>query len=769
MLEHEAGQHPLIVAWPTCNHVERGELCTGRRVDGFDSCLAHINDEQLDHTLARLHPGASLDASGTPINATLLSQILHAVQNNSGSPEFGLVSFTQARFSEDADFSRAKFTEDASFDNVTFERRAIFIGAAFNADARFSHAQFGANGVFGRAIFNGTARFGSARFSSSAIFRNAHFDGSAIFGNTEFSGSANFGGVQFNKDTRFGGAQFQDKIYFLSAKFGGSALFQRAQFATAARFRRAQFVTTAAFNQAKFDGAAAFVEVDFGGNTAFDRVQFSGNAVFHNANFGGRARFDGSHFSGGALLDGARFRGNVSFDRAQFSRPAMFRGAQFSGDTTFSRAEFHADTAFNEAQFNSETSFNSAHFCKNATFDRVRFHVGVTFDDASFEEAAVLGPLAASNLSLRRAVFSSPLLIDAVAANVICHDAHWRAGVVLRLRFAVVDLERATFTMPSFVSGFDHNFQSPAGRLDENQVRNQVIATRGESPDTWIPVLLTLRGVDAFNLSVTDVDLSQCRFAGARVLDQLRLEGRCIFDHPPDGLRAGWAWPPVWRWSSRQSLVEERIWRATTPKHSGWAATRSGKPAEVRPERLAGLYRQLRKAQEDAKNEPGAADLYYGEMEMRRLARTTPVAERGILWVYWLISGYGLRALRSLGALVIIGLIVTIALIGWGLGATAPITTPPQHLAGTVTTTPHKPAKINAVLSGITPELPLADQRWTSERAGTALEVTLESFVFRSTDQPLTSAGTWTTIIARILGPVLLALSLLAVRNRVKR
>jgi hypothetical protein len=47
--------------------------------------------------------------------------------------------------------------------------------------------------------------------------------------------------------------------------------------------------------------------------------------------------------------------------------------------------------------------------------------------------------------------------------------------------------------------------------------------------------------------------------------------------------------------------------------------------------------------------------------------------------------------------------------------------------------------------------------------------LTLESFAFRNTDQPLTTAGTWTTIAARILGPVLLFLTLLAVRNRVKR
>ena len=45
----------------------------------------------------------------------------------------------------------------------------------------------------------------------------------------------------------------------------------------------------------------------------------------------------------------------------------------------------------------------------------------------------------------------------------------------------------------------------------------------------------------------------------------------------------------------------------------------------------------------------------------------------------------------------------------------------------------------------------------------------LESIVFRSTAQPLTVIGNWITIAVRILGTVLLALTLLAVRNRVKR
>jgi hypothetical protein len=64
--------------------------------------------------------------------------------------------------------------------------------------------------------------------------------------------------------------------------------------------------------------------------------------------------------------------------------------------------------------------------------------------------------------------------------------------------------------------------------------------------------------------------------------------------------------------------------------------------SELEPGRIAGIYRQLRKSREDSKDEPGANDFYYGEMEMRR--RSGPLAERSILRLYWLVSRYGLRA-----------------------------------------------------------------------------------------------------------------------------
>jgi predicted hotdog family 3-hydroxylacyl-ACP dehydratase len=53
------------------------------------------------------------------------------------------------------------------------------------------------------------------------------------------------------------------------------------------------------------------------------------------------------------------------------------------------------------------------------------------------------------------------------------------------------------------------------------------------------------------------------------------------------------------------------------PRHRppAWLAVERPTPAQA-----AAAYRALRKSREDNKDEPGAAEFYYGEMEMRRHA-----------------------------------------------------------------------------------------------------------------------------------------------------
>jgi hypothetical protein len=64
--------------------------------------------------------------------------------------------------------------------------------------------------------------------------------------------------------------------------------------------------------------------------------------------------------------------------------------------------------------------------------------------------------------------------------------------------------------------------------------------------------------------------------------------------------------------------------------------------------------------------------------------------------------------------------------------------------------------------------LPLAD-RFTGERLDQAIQVVLNSVVFRSSGQDLTTWGTYIEMVSRFSEPVLLALAVLAMRSRIKR
>ena len=176
--------------------------------------------------------------------------------------------------------------------------------------------------------------------------------------------------------------------------------------------------------------------------------------------------------------------------------------------------------------------------------------------------------------------------------------------------------------------------------------------------------------------------------------------------------RSRFAVPPKRLWfSDRRVIDDERNWR-------GWSGITK---FPVDPARVAALYRSLRKSFEDSKNAAEAGDFYYGEMEMRRHSEETSRAEKAILWCYWLLSGYGQRAARAVAALVVLVVTVATLLIVWG------------------------------------------------QPFGHAARIAVGAVVFRDDRTDLTEAGEWTVLTARFLGPVLLALAVLAIRARVKR
>jgi hypothetical protein len=181
-----------------------------------------------------------------------------------------------------------------------------------------------------------------------------------------------------------------------------------------------------------------------------------------------------------------------------------------------------------------------------------------------------------------------------------------------------------------------------------------------------------------------------------------------------------------------------------------------------------GIYRDLRKGMEDAKNEPGAADFYYGEMEMRRLVGRKPTGfadpvqvpsrtERAVLYAYWAVSGYSLRSSR---ALVTLALIIFCAALLYTSSIFATVTPPPAQIAMIEPTT--------GVVTYTSPSPPAEPTFWS------ALDYSArESVSLLQSSNSATITTKWpghiVNVVLRLAGPALLAFAILALRSRTRR
>lgn len=519
---------------------------------------------------------------------------------------------------------------------------------------------------------------------------------------------------------------------------------------------------SAHFVGTRFSGKADFDEAKFSSEAFFHWAQFSGEAVFIKTQFSGRTTFQMAQFSGSAWFNRAQFFTSPRFGLAQFSH-ASFDWADFSGDAHFDGAGFSGDVWFGGAQFSAEADFRGVEFSGDAHFGTAKFSTDVRFDEARFAVLSWFGPVVCERgVDLSGAVFEVPVTLEIAAREVRCVRTRWESTATVRLRYATVDLSHSVLSSPVAVTAHPIRFTTFTGLKDESLLTGPAGVR-----------VASVQGVDAAHLVLTDTDLAGCLFAGAFHLDLLRLEGRCTFAPTPTGWhRRGIR---TVRWTRRRTLAEEHHWRAHSVGQPAITAGQLPPPHAWRtgphhpdtdltpdPEDVAATYRQLRKAFEDGKNEPGAADFYYGEMEMRRHDRTgTPPGERGLLHGYWLLSGYGLRASRALGWLAAAMLVTIILLMGFGI----PQDPPKQKATGTV---PTGGGKVAFVIDKADPPNPTGN-RFTSKRFDKALSVTLNSVVFRSSGQDLTTAGTYIEMASRLLEPALLALAALAVRGRIKR
>jgi uncharacterized protein YjbI with pentapeptide repeats len=669
------------VDWKTCDL----DGCIGIQLLDGGKCWAHADEQHLEAALEQVRKRGRLDARGVLISEKLLKLLIAAA--TSGSRGYVL---------EDARFELATFLSDADFSLKEFTGTALFVRATFKRDANFEFTKFGP--VKYRLSSKDDAAFAGAIFEGSTSFRDAKFERVANFERAEFKKAAWFWGVFFWSRAEFSHATFREDAWFYQTSFRDDAW----------------------FHGTTFDRAAYFW-------TLTDLLNLHRDDRNYAATFRGRAHFPGATFN------------DAEFSHVTFKRDAVFSGATF------------ANAQFREARFGIDALFTGVTFQRYAGFAGATFQGDAWFRAAKFEQSRELGPLRARKaLVFDHAVFRQAVTISASAAACCCHHTQFTDGTQLRLRWADVVLDDASLSAPSLLAGVPAFPGLDEARWAQALARLNQMHGNGDRDSR--PRLVSLHRANVAGLTAANVDLRACRFAGAHHLDHLRFE-ECIFA----------ASPRNWRWTARLTIAEEHQWRASrlsratsgspddpnpasraptraeARNHPEWYSALNRPPAwanedPLTPRQIAGLYRALRKGREDSKDEPGAADFYYGEMEMRRHDRTAPKAERLVVFLYWLTSGYALRASRALVWLLASLVTATLVLAEWGL-----------HEPGTAA-------------------------NWSfPARLGTAALVAVEGAVFRTSDQQLTYTGQLLQDLLRFAGPVFLGLTLLSIRGRVKR
>jgi hypothetical protein len=508
--------------------------------------------------------------------------------------------------------------------------------------------------------------------------------------------------------------------------------------------------------QAKKFGAIDFEAVKIAGRANFGGSRFTDDAIFYLAEFREAAEFADATFLKYATFEAATFTRDAFFGRAKFADEAYFQGVEFREVAGFGNAKFEGRTYFNNCIFRKNAFFSHATFSGPLEFAEALGDRSFDFGNAHFGVTPALGPLvSADKIDLSFASFDHPVIMEMAARQIDGRRVNWRSTAILRIRYAEIDLSDAFFEYPVAVTRRAEQFQGEYGAAVPEVYFDDV------SPSVR---LVSVRGVNAAHLLLIDLDLSSCLFSGAFHLDQIRMEGDCLFSVTPGGLqRIGLR---LLRWTPRQTVLEEHHWRARgrVIDDETWHGWTGNPPGTVIPSAtaLSATYRQLRKSLEDSKNEPDAADFYYGEMEMRRHDPSRSRGERVLLSLYWATSGYGLRASRALGWLLTAMISTCTFLILWGIPNDSNDFTSTGKISGdNITITTRKPDRS---------ELTNAySDRLTAERLEDALQVTLNSVVFRSSGQDLTTAGSYIEMASRFSEPVLLGLAVLAIRGRVKR
>ncbi len=558
------------------------------------------------------------------------------------------------------------------------------------------------------------------------------------------------------------GASFAEmtlvRATFAGATFTRGADFRKATFKGGASFAEARFPKGANFNEAVVEGALNLSGVE--AEQAILLKGLSANSLIASKSTSAELSLIQANIDAGAVFRGTTFNGSVKASEATFG-DASFFGARFRDGLDLSVSVFNGPVNLESSIHDGDLQLTRTRFRETFSAPRCRFTGSVRGANTtclkrmSWSDSEIEGDFSLSNLRV-----SGSLDLNRVAARA-------RASLTLdALNLEAVGAQFTGIGSRVVVNRSSVNLSGaafPAGL-------QLALGTVGPSDTRPIARLMSLRHADASGLRISGVDLSSCSFMGALGLDDMTIESSAKFARAPSRWRRLWRclvvltslngklWVPTWPRRQggrmrRQVLADEWAWRRRRKSNPEWWAPPDDAIPPT-PAEISLLYRSLRKGREDTKDEPGAADFYYGEMEMRRLASPRWSFERLLLSAYRLLNGYGVRAARSLLALLAVITLGAVVLDQEGFRPTA---------AANAAYAPKVPPAClrTDTVKGVDVRLPCAEAWLTG--ASFALVLPTRDL------QSLTNVGDATRIALRVSGPILIALTALALRSRVKR
>lgn len=442
-------------------------------------------------------------------------------------------------------------------------------------------------------------------------------------------------------------------------------------------------------------------------------LTFESEAAFDYAAFVAEVDLRGAQFTSRAGFNEARFRGPVYMSGASFQQSARFNKTVFKDIANFEDTTFARTPVFDDAQLR-EARFDNAVFEAGAKFNRTRFEAMASFTDCDFGGDLLFdGSVFGSEAHLDRSRFAGDVSFDRVIAEEL-------------------SLTQTTFAGTNHEVLVTSSTEVPDGMIPD--VGLWMLRSRIESDTVFVlgkecslnaarlvvraPVTIVAERPDRRGAltSVKEADIT----APFRIGRHLDLSSTEWGDHDLTTITI----------ADTKTLPQSKS--LLGPHRRRLANDRRGASAtEVAV--LERNYRDLRRQLEATGNTHGANDFYYGEMEARRRQLTISDPRRWLLELYRMVSGYGTSPWRPI--------------VTWQLLVLA---------AGRL-------LLIGGVDVGDKPLVHSKLQVWRF-----ALDGSL-SF-FRPTAAPLlTIPETLIMVSLRILGPVLLALAAIAVRNQTKR